>query len=292
MSGCLHCEEPFYAEDPRQMYCKASCRVLAYRQRRKVLAYEKVAERERWQAQHWLPDPLPDPPPWRFHEVPVVIVAHPNRASRLDELSHQTNAEAVAMDDRNYGCEVNHLRAWEWLAGGNCPWSVVIEDDAVPVERFRYQLHAALKVAPTPIVSLYLGRTRPPHWQSSVAQAVGRTKLQDACFLTAPALLHGVGYAIRTSLLRSLLKEVPDIARTYPIDEAITIWAQNNHHAISYTWPSLVDHRDEPSLINHKDGQPRRTGRTAWCADWRERWEPTRGEIVDPALLFRKKEAG
>jgi hypothetical protein len=291
MSGCLHCEEPFYAKDPRQLYCGATCRVTACRIRRKELDKEKIAERNAWQAKHWLPDPLPEPPPWRFHEVPVAIVAHPERLDRLDELSLMTNAEAAVVDDRNYGCEVNHLRAWEWLAAGNCPWSVVIEDDAVPVDRFRYQLHAALRVSPTPIVSLYLGRTRPPHWQAAVAQAVGRTRLQDACFLTASALLHGVGYAIRTSLLRNFLAELPEIVRDHPIDEAVTVWARRHGHAIGYTWPSLIDHRDEPSLIDHRDGQARRTGRVAWCADWRERWEPTRIGIADPET-FRQKGVG
>lgn len=203
-----------------------------------------------------------------------------------------TNAEAVVVDDRNYGCEVNHLRAWEWLAGGNCPWSVVIEDDAVPVERFRYQLHAALRVAPTPIVSLYLGRVRPPHWQTSVAQTIGKTRLEDACFLTGSSLLHGVGYAIRTNLLPQFLQEMPEIIRLYPIDEAVTFWARQHNYRISYTWPSLVDHRDESSLVNHRDGKPRKSGRVAWCADWREQWSPTVCEIVDPDILFRRMEAG
>lgn len=287
--SCPQCDKPFYARDKRQIYCCASCRVMAHRKRTRV---SSNPEDLLWKGSEWYPDPAPAPMPWRFHEVPVVIVAHPDRKPRLDELVLKTNAEAVALDDHKYGCEINHLRAWEWLSGGNCPWSVVLEDDAVPVERFRFQLHAALKVAPTPIVSLYLGRTRPPHWQESVSQAVGRTKLQDACFLTAPALLHGVGYAIRTSLIPDLLAEVPSLIDEMPIDEAITVWAKQRDHGISYTWPSLVDHRDEPSLVNHHDGQPRRSGRVAWCADWREKWEPTLGEITKPRNYLRVLEAG
>lgn len=278
--SCLQCNKPFYARDPRQIYCGASCRVMFHRKRGQVI-----------EPQPWRPEPIPLPMPWRFHEVPVAIVAHPRRRRHLDELALMTNAEAVVVDDDDYGCEVNHLRAWEWLAGGTCPWSVVIEDDALPVERFRYQLHAALKVAPTPIVSLYLGRVRPPHWQASVSQAVGRTMLKDACFLLAPALLHGVGYAIRTALVPDLLAEVPALVPGLPIDEAISTWARQRGYQISYTWPSLVDHRDEPSVTTHQDGQPRRSGRVAWCADWRERWEPTLGEITEPRTVHRK-EAG
>ena len=262
------------------------------------MAHRKRAQRIQsvsiplWRGQDWEPDLAPAPMPWRFHEVPVAVVAHPDRSQHLDELALSVTAEAVVIDDNKYGCEINHLRAWDWLSGGNCPWSVVIEDDALPVERFRHQLHAALKVAPTPIVSLYLGRTRTPHWQQSVSQAIGRTQLQDACFLAAPALLHGVGYAIRTALIPDLLFSLPCMVKDLPIDEAITTWAKRRNHAISYTWPSLVDHRDEPSLVNHRDGQPRRSGRKAWHADWREKWEPTLGEIAQPEPLTHRKETG
>lgn len=285
--SCEYCQEPFSASDPRQIYCNAACRLATYRIRRRE---NEALERALAKPGEWTPSPLPKPPPWRFHEVPVAIVAHPRRDSRPDGLALLTNAEAVVVDDQDYGCEINHLRAWEWLGGGDCPWSVVIEDDAVPVQRFRYQLHAALRVAPTPIVSLYLGRTRPPHWQASIAQAVGATKLADACFLTASALLHAVGYAVRTNLIPSLLEEVPEIARTHPIDEAITEWARRHQYRISYTWPSLVDHKDGPSLVSHKDGHPRRSGRVAWCADWRQDWSSTSAGIADPGN--RVREAG
>lgn len=281
--SCAHCDDPFYARDPRQLYCSPSCRVMACRKRR---------TREQWAAKHWLPDPVPEPMPWRFHEVPVAIVAHPSRLVQASIMGEQIFAEAIVVDDKHYGCEVNHLRAWEWLAGGNCPWSVVIEDDAVPIDRFRHQLHAVLQAAPTPIVSLYLGRQRPPHWQHRIAEAIGRAKLTDACFLEATALLHGVGYAIRSALLPDLLAELPSRITDTPIDEAITAWARERDHLISYTWPSLLDHRDGPSLAAHHDGQPRRTGRTAWYADGREHWTPTLGEIAEPERVAQREEVG
>lgn len=280
--SCPQCDQDFFARNVRQIYCSASCRVTACQKRTQS---KKITDHNVRQSQHWLPDPIPAPPPWRFHEVPVAIVAHPHRHHHLDELVAATTAEAVILDNQDFGCEVNHLRAWEWLAGGNCPWSVVIEDDALPVQRFRFQLHAALKVAPTPIVSLYLGRSRPPHWQESIAQSVGKTRLEDACFLTASALLHGVGYAIRTALIPDLLASLPGMIKDTPIDEAISSWARQRDYGISYTWPSLLDHRDEGTLIDHPDGHPRTKPRKAWCADWRERWESTTVEIPTPKRL-------
>ena len=241
----------------------------------------------------WRPKPLPAPMPWKYHEVPVAIVTHPTRYQWATEMTLETGAEAICLDNISLGCEVNHLRAWEWLGGGSCPWSVVLEDDALPVPKFRLQLHSMLQVAPTPIVGLYLGQSRPPHWQPSIARAIAQTREADACFLRSRDLLHGVGYAIRTDLIPDLLEHVPHLIRAnIPIDEAISIWARDRALGISHTWPSLVDHRDEVTLISHRDGQPRTEPRKAWHADWRERWEPTLGEIALPECLTHREETG
>lgn len=276
--SCPSCQQPFYARDIRQLYCSSHCRSVAFR--------DQVA---RVTPLTWGSGPLPKPMPWPYREVPVAIVTHPKRLAWANSLAEETNAEAVCLDNNNLGCEVNHLRAWEWLAGGSCPWSVVLEDDAVPVPFFRRQLHSMLRVAPTPIVSLYLGRSRPPHWQSSISRAVAQTQEKDACFLSSQDLLHGVGYAVHTSLIPELLLCVTPLARTMPIDEAVSAWARKRDHQISHCWPSLVDHRDEGTLIAHPDGQPRNEPRKAWYADGREVWEPTVGEIPPPVIQQKEK---
>ena len=82
-----------------------------------------------------------------------------------------------------------------------------------------------------------------------------------------------------------LLANLPGTVKDTPIDEAISSWARQRDYGISYTWPSLLDHRDEGTLVEHRDGQPRAEPRTAWCADWRESWESTTVEILDPEKL-------
>lgn len=280
--ACPVCGGPIAPGAPKaQRYCRSACRTKAYRDRpptRPPIIY---------------PDLYGPPMPWPPHEVPIAVVAHPQRRAQAEALAEEVYAEALLMDDaeRPFGPFVNHLRAWSWLSGGNCPWSMVIEDDAVPLavaprgpQSFRWQLHAALRAARTPVVSFYLGRSRPPLWQSSIARAVGRTYLRDACFFTSSHLLHGVGYAIRTDLIPDMIQSIAPLQHTLGVDEAVSLWARARAHRVSYAWPSLLDHSDGPSLITDRPGD-RTLPRRAWCVDSREVWGPTALPIPTPHLL-------
>ena len=222
--ACLVCGGPIALSAPKaRRYCRSVCRSKAYRERGPVAPPVTY------------PDLYEAPMPWAPHEVPIAVVAHPQRQEQAEALAEEVFAEILLMDDtvRPYGPFVNHLRAWSWLSGGNCPWSMVIEDDAVPLavsprgtQSFRWQLHAALRAARTPVVSFYLGRSRPPLWQSSIARTVGKTYFRDACFFTSSHLLHGVGYAIRTDLIPDMLQSVAPLQHTLAIDEAVSLWAR------------------------------------------------------------------
>lgn len=145
---------------------------------------------------------------------------------------------------------------------------MVIEDDAEPIPGFAEQLHQALPMSPAPIVSLYLGRRRPPQWQNRILAAIAQAANTDSPWIISTHLLHAVGYAIRTDLLPSLLAH----HSRHPIDEHIGDWARRHGHTIAYTVPSLIDHADLPTIIRHRDGQPRRPGRRAWTVGPRTDW--------------------
>lgn len=203
--------------------------------------------------------------------TPIGIVAHINRMAMAEQLAAKTGAR-IFYDDGTLGCELNHRQVWQHHADNPThDWSVVLEDDAQPVDGFHEQLNHALNVAPAPIVSLYLGTHRPLRgWQPQIRQAIFAARQKNACWITSTHLLHCVGVAIQTRLLPSLLEWLPRIP--LPIDEAISVWANNNQHAAAYTWPSLVDHADQPSLVEHQDGKPRDGRRIAWHAAPRRSW--------------------
>lgn len=198
------------------------------------------------------------------------IVAHTARFANAEVLSRTTDADFVSYDTGVRGCEGNHRDALERLHRNarGADFLVVLEDDALPVPGFRDQLAAALITTPAPIVSLYLGRSRPPQWQPRIADAVEKADANDASWITSGHLLHAVGYAVRTELAPSLLGHVTDL----PVDEGISAWARTQRHQVAYTHGSLVEHADGPTLISHRDRQPRPPGRVAWRVGGRDTW--------------------
>ena len=198
----------------------------------------------------------------------IGIVAHTSRVQAAKQLHRTTKADFISIDNGMMGCDDNHETVQHHLAALPSTWSVVLEDDAQPIDDFRHQLHAALVMAPSPIASLYLGKKRPPHWQKRIATALAEADQSNANWIIGTHLLHAVGYAIKTELLPNLLRHTTEL----PVDQHISSWARSHGHLISYCIPSLIDHADGPTVVNHPDKQPRRPGRKAWTVGTRERW--------------------
>ncbi|QDH91829.1 glycosyltransferase [Mycobacterium phage Phrappuccino] len=228
----------------------------------------------------------PVPAPWKTGAVSMAIVADERRRTQAESLCDRTAAEAIVWDNETYrfGCEANHRRAWNWLAGSGEQWGLVLEDDIAIPRNFRAQVQQALAVAPTGVVSLYLGRGRPPHWQPAIARAI-TARATDTCWFTGPALLSAQAYAVRADLWPALLSLPPD--DTTPIDEQITAWLIASGIEVSYSWPSLVDHRTDlaPLIAARADGQSRTERRVAWKTGVRKHWDASSAPLHTPEQL-------
>lgn len=193
--------------------------------------------------------------------VATAVVAHSGRAAHAYDLAATLGA-SIAMDDGTIGPGHNHLRAWTLTRHGD--WALVIEDDAILATNFTGHLHRLLPTAPTPIVSLYLGTNYPPHLYPAALEADEAARHAGEDWATLPTMNHAVAIAIRGNLVDDMIRTVaPAVALDVPIDRAIGDWAAHRDTQISYTCPSLVDHRDEPTLIAHPDGHARSKPRKA-----------------------------
>jgi hypothetical protein len=225
----------------------------------------------------------------------IGLVAHHTRWDRAQNLAEYLKADVVALDyDGKVGAGRNHEICYEWLAESGAPWSVLLEDDAVPIKNFRQELDRVLQAVPpgTGVLSLYLGRWRPPHWQASIAQVISR----DEHFFLASELLHHVAVAIRTPLIPLMLDHIRADRRyqigKLPIDEAVGGFARAAGMPVAYSHPSIVNHDTTlPTVIGrHVSQHPTETGhrprtefREAWAFGTRRDWQPSVARIPEPA---------
>lgn len=205
-----------------------------------------------------------------FYEIGVV--AHTGRSEQAWAMFESIHGRVISLDDGTLGCNGNHIRVMtdlrEWYP--DAQWYVFLEDDAEPVEGFRRQLIEALAYAPTDVVSLYLGTSNPVHWQPTIERTMALS--QDESWIVSDFLLHAVGYAINVDVIDDLVQFLNPFSRV-PIDEQISTYCRYNSVRVSYTLPSLVDHKDGPTVIDrHADGAPRLLPRKAWRLGTREEW--------------------
>jgi hypothetical protein len=194
----------------------------------------------------------------------VVVVSHPARSDAALHLAAQLGGALVVDDGR--GEWATHERALEWAAGQHCSHALVVQDDAVPVPRMVEHARAAVEAYPEGPIGLYVGRSRPRPGQ--VERAVRLAEECGASWLEADSLLWGVATILPAVDLPGLL-EWGRIA-SLPYDQRLGLWYRRQRRPVRYTWPSLVDHADGPSLI---PGRPRREPRTAWRTGAPTSWD-------------------
>lgn len=201
--------------------------------------------------------------------ISTAVVAHEARLVAATELANSLGA-LISLDDGGKGAGGNHVDAWRLTASTESEWAAVLEDDAEPVPDFLAQAEMALAVAPEPVVSFYAGRTRPKRWQDCLRPATATADRIGACWLTTTLAAHAVAIAMHTDLREDWIDFATD--HTLPPDERLTAWMQARDHRIAYSWPSLVNHADGPTLVRHTHTQGVAGPRRAWRVGTRDHW--------------------
>jgi GR25 family glycosyltransferase involved in LPS biosynthesis len=206
-------------------------------------------------------------------DIAIGVVGDIRRYGDAWELSQAVNADFVCYDDSTLGCTGNHLRMWHKMIQHGGDWGVVLEDDAQLCDDFTNQLAMVLDGPPASVVSLYLGTGYPRAWQRFIKPKMAT----GAHWIVSSHLLHCVGVAIRMPLIPDMLRFVGKMApaeRLWPIDEQITHWCRLRGQLVAYTKPSIIEHRDLPTLLTHQDGR-RELPRHAWQFGSRNVWDNT-----------------
>jgi len=182
--------------------------------------------------------------------ISISIMAHPSRKDWSNELYlrlKQMPFSQVTLieDSKNSEWETGKEAL---LAHDKSDYHCVIQDDAIIADTFYENLERAIESLPTrSLLSLYTGTTKPQ--KQRVQQAVDMAQDYGASYLSASTLLWGVCIAIPTEMIDPMLNHVKNSRHLY--DRRIGQFFKDNNMPVYYSFPSLVDHRDEGSLIKH-----------------------------------------
>lgn len=184
----------------------------------------------------------------------VKIMAHKKRAHLVPELVERLGLtdDDVIWDRRNDRWDTGR-RAWE-AVDQSAQWGMVVQDDALPCADLIAGMEKALERVPENVlVSPYIGTRRPS--KGKIDRIVQEAAAAKAAFIEMPSLNWGVAITAPTRIIDGMLpwcdvQDYPNYDRRigrYAIDVLrMGTWC---------TFPSLIEHRDIPSLIGHGDGR-------------------------------------
>lgn len=217
--------------------------------------------------------------------VTTVIVAHERRAAQVPELEVRVGAHNVFMDNdgpKGLGEWPNHRRAIIWAAWhamkNDHDHVCIVQDDALPIDGFTGVLGWVLDTKPDDMIGLYVGTHRPR--DRGVTEACAEADQRGARWLSHPELLWGVATAFPARYVPGMLVHADKSTRPYDLRLGRAWRAERGiKKPVLYTWPSLVDHRDEESVIAGR-GKAQGVRVARRVGDPRDTWAPLTDEIV------------
>lgn len=183
-------------------------------------------------------------------------MAHPDRNDQVRDLILALRAPVpIAWDEEGppsgNGDRIwrTARRAWEMFDPA-ADFHVLIQDDAIVCADLLAGLEVALEHVPSDVlVCPYLGQGGmvPPRWAAMAEKA----EQAGASWVRALKLMWGVCLVVPTKHIPEMLTDC-DRRAGVPDDMRVSGWFHRRGLETWYTWPSLVDHRDVPSLTKHR----------------------------------------
>lgn len=191
--------------------------------------------------------------------ITVQVMAHPRRRHLIPGLLDKLGLDGdhVTWDERNNRWDTGR-RAWRDAIRRGGHWAAVIQDDAVPCTDLIPGLAQALhSLDRGTLVCPFFGRAAHPQSNSltKLITHVGEQALASNPSWISGFLVHGVMLAAPASEVAPMLRWC-DRQKWPQYDKRIGKYFQKvKQRPALYTWPSMVDHRDDDSLVGHANGR-------------------------------------
>lgn len=188
----------------------------------------------------------------RAYRLSVAVMAHPKREAMVADLVARLDREPVVVwDQRNDRWDTG--RRSQLAFDPNATHHLVVQDDAMIPRDLVAGIERALPHVTDEgaALCLYIGKVRPHAGRISRAVA----KAEGCSWLVMRDLHWGVGIVLPTPIIETVIRDQDPKTSIEQYDRRISRWLVMQRRSVWYPWPSLVDHRDSPSLINHGEGR-------------------------------------
>ncbi|HLR97652.1 MAG TPA: hypothetical protein VK053_24235 [Jiangellaceae bacterium] len=226
--------------------------------------------------------------------ISAAIMAHPVRQESAEQVQASLDRHVPIVYDENPAPSADKMQRWK--VGRRCweahdpaaDWHLVIQDDVLVADDLLAGLERALdELGAEGLVSAYTGTGRPD--QRNVRRALQHADANGHSWISTRSLNWGPAIILPTGAIPDMLTWCEDhITRNQPprsnYDYAIGVYARDVlGWRTWYTVPSLVEHRDLPSLVGHDSGPQRVAHRyhdgSALDIDWTR--APRGGLVAD-----------
>lgn len=184
----------------------------------------------------------------------AVVMAHPSRADLVTDLLARLDREVPVVWDRINDRHDTGLRALQ-AYDPEATHHLVIQDDALPCRDLLASVEQALAYVPDGHpASFYLGRVRP--FRQRIERLV--RVAGSASWLRFPGPYWGPAIVVPTAAIPGLVEwwHSPKGSGVTNYDRRIARFFQRDGIDCFYSWPSLVDHRGDTSLVTgHTTGR-------------------------------------
>lgn len=180
--------------------------------------------------------------------VSCAVMAHPRREALAVKLALALgDGTSVVWDRQNDEWDTGR-RAWETYSH-SATHHLVVQDDAIVCEDLVAGLGKALEHVPAEAaVSLYTGTLRPDGRR--VSEAVYRAERTDAAWIVMPDIKWGVALCVPTAMVPNMIDRA-EASKGRVYDSKLAGYFRSVGWSVWCTYPSLVDHRDEPGIVRH-----------------------------------------
>lgn len=187
-------------------------------------------------------------------------MAHRQREAFVPELLERLDRPAeVVWDTHNDRWDTGRRAMLAYQRTPDVTHWMVVQDDAIVCRDLVAGVEAALVTVPdgSPLC-LYAGRVRP--FRTAIQRLVDSTGAETS-WLTMSEIHWGVGIAMPTERIDAMVAYGDQQTTVANYDGRISHWVQQEGLTVYYPWPSLVDHRESPSLVPGRGARGRRAHR-------------------------------